>query len=505
MSDSTTDVIVVGAGPGGLLLACELALAGVRCTVLEKRAERSVESRATGLQARSLEMLRLRGLVDDFLARGHVADHFRLSLGSARIDLRCLDTDFQQLNVCPQSVTEELLEARAVALGAQVERAAEVIGLRQDPDGVTVDVRRDGTVVQDRAGWVVGCDGAHSVVRESLGLEFAGKTYPYNVYVADLRMARPPDDGMLVQVNRHGLVVAIDYGTGLWRLGVVDRQSPRPNREPVTRDEIGAALTRIFGRDLEPGDPVWTSRFVFHKRQATSYRQGRVLLAGDAAHVHAPLGAQGLNICLQDAMNLGWKLASVAKGWSSESLLDTFERERRPVAHRVLEATDRAMRVMMSTRPLVRMLRRVVIPTVLGLRPAHRFIAEQISGLATAYVPRDHQDHSGLVGRRLPEVTLRQSDGSVYPLSRLFLKGEFVLIDQTDSRFDEVCGLWKGRLRHVRARVVGDSPFGAYEGVLVRPDGYCAWVGTWADVALLRSALREYCGEPGQRLALGSL
>jgi 2-polyprenyl-6-methoxyphenol hydroxylase-like FAD-dependent oxidoreductase len=494
------DVIVVGAGPGGLFLACELALAGLRCKVLERRTQRSAESRATGLQARSLEILQLRGLAEEFLARGYAADHFRLSLGLARIDLRRLATDFQQLNVCPQSVTEELLERRASQLGAVVERGALVTGLRQDDAGVVLGVSRAEGAATEHASWVVGCDGAHSVVRESAGLGFPGKTYPYNVFVSDLRLGRPPDDGMLVQVNRHGLVVAIDFGNGSWRMGVVDRQRPRPAGEPVRLEEVGMALSRIFGRDLQPHEQAWGSRFVFHNRHATAYRRGRVIVAGDAAHVHAPLGAQGINISIQDSMNLGWKLAAVVRGQAPTALLDSYERERRPVADRVLAATDHAMRVMMSDRLPVRALRRVMIPTVLGIRPAHHFIAGQISGIATSY-RRKGAGRDSLVGCRVPNASLHTADGTVQPLSGQFSSGCFVLVDQAGGRLTEAAAPWQESVRLVTARIRNCPSFESQAGVLIRPDGYCAWAGKAADGNGLRAALREWCGEPGRQPA----
>jgi 2-polyprenyl-6-methoxyphenol hydroxylase-like FAD-dependent oxidoreductase len=229
----------------------------VDCTVLERRAGRSQESRATGLQARTLELLAMRGIVDRFLARGYPHDHYRVSLGSARIDLRRLNTNYQQLNICPQCTTEELLEQRARELGAVIQRRTEVIGVHEKDDGVLVTVRGDDGESVRRADWVVGFDGSHSIVRESADIGFPGKSYPYNVFVADVRLGAPPADGMLIEVSRHGLVVAIDYGDGWWRLGCVDHEPQRPPREPVTLRETRETVERIFGRDLQPYDMRW--------------------------------------------------------------------------------------------------------------------------------------------------------------------------------------------------------------------------------------------------------
>ncbi|MFL6073204.1 MAG: FAD-dependent monooxygenase [Mycobacteriales bacterium] len=507
MVSSTSDVIVVGAGPGGLMLACELALAGVRCRVLEQREHRSAESRALGLQARTLELLELRGLADRFLDAGHALDHFRLTVGPARIDLDCLDTNFQQLNICPQSTTEQLLEDRAAELGARIERGMTVLGVSQDADGVEVRVRdgrgRSRTL---RAGWVVGADGTRSVVRESAGIPFDGSTYRYNVIVGDVRLARPPADGMLVEVGRQGLVVAIDFGTGWWRMGVVNRNAPRPSREPVSLAELDAALAEVFGHPLGPSRPLWTSRFLFQRRQAAVYRRDRVFLLGDAAHVHAPLGAQGLNLSLHDAMNLGWKLAGAIRHGAPAALLDTYEHERRPIAGRVLAATDRAIRLLMSPAPPARALRRAVIPRVTGFRRSHQFLAGQVSGIAIGYPPADGRRHQPVTGRRVPDLPLRPAAGgrpgaeAGQTLYGHFRSGQFVLLDQTGG-LREVAAPWGDRVVTVRGAVAADGPFSRYAGLLCRPDGYCAWAGGRHDALALRAALREWCGEPRERIA----
>ncbi len=496
MGDSDNEVVVVGAGPGGLFLACELALAGVGCTVLERRTHRSRESRATGLQARTLELLDMRGMVDRFLARGYPHDYYRFNLGSARIDLRCLDTNYQQLNVCPQSVTEELLEEQAQSLGARIERDAEVLDLRQDADSVELRVRGRGCERWERASWVVGYDGAQSAVRRSAGIDFPGKTYPFNVFAADVRLAKAPRDGMLVEVNPQGLVVAIDYGDGWWRMGCVEQRPSRPQDEPVTISEVRDTLARIFGYDLGPSEPRWTSRFRFHKREASAYRRGRILLGGDAAHVHAPLGAQGLNISMQDAMNLGWKLAAVARGHAPSTLLDSYEQERRAVGRRVLAATDRAMSMMMSQRIPVRMVRRILVPALTRLPGTHRVLAGQISNVALSYPPNGAGRRDTLVGSRVPDLTLRYADGRTQRLYEHFRTGQFVFVDHLGGSLGATCDPWGDRFVRVRASIREDTAGQPRQAFLCRPDGYFAWSGSQDDGAGLRAALRKWCGEP---------
>ncbi|MGK5533890.1 FAD-dependent monooxygenase [Streptomyces sp. URMC 129] len=493
-STADSQVLIVGAGPGGLLLACELALAGVTCTVLERRTTPSVQSRATGLQPRTLELLAMRGLVGDFLKAGSPRDHYRVTVGRARVGLTHLDTAYQQLGICRQSVTEGILEDRARSLGVHVERGVQVLDVRQSLDSVVVRVSRDGRTEELRVPWVVGFDGVRSTVRETAGIGFPGKTYPYNVMAGDVRLARTPEDGMLVKVSREGLVVAIDFGDGTWRMGAVDRRPPRPMDEPATLEELRDMLTRIFGYDLHPYDATYTARFKFHNRHATEYRRGRILIGGDAAHTHAPLGAQGLNISCQDAVNLGWKLASVIRHGAPEALLDTYERERRPIATRVLRATDRGMHMLMSPALPLRAIRRAVVPTVTTLPVTHRLLAGQISNLAFSYPPARPDRHAKLVGQRLPDTPVRHEDGSLRPLFDLFRSGRFVLLDQTDGQFEPVHEQWPDQVLTARVRLEGPPHVAAHDLVLSRPDGYCAWAGSRRDTEGLRAALREWCG-----------
>lgn len=498
MTSSDNHVTVVGAGPGGLLLAGELALAGVPCTVLERRAGPSAESRAVGLQARTLELLQLRNIADRFTAPGNPLGYFRITVGPARLDLSGLDTSFQQLTILPQSQTEQLLEEWAVSLGARVQRGTEVLGLEQDDGGVTLRVRHGGASSEQRADWVVGCDGSHSTVRASADIGFPGKTYPYSIVVGDVRLDSPPADGMLIEVGQAGLVVAIDFGNGWWRMGVVTLDPPRPSSERPDLAELRSGLTRIFGYDLGPRDPLWMTRFRFHKRHATTYRRSRVLLLGDAAHVHAPLGAQGLNMSMQDAMNLGWKLAAVITRRAPDALLDSYERERRPVSSRVLKATDMAIRVMMSQRPPVRAARRMVIPSVLRIPHGHQTMAGYVSGLAWSYPSPGSGGSAGLTGQRIPDVRLRAPGGVSRQFSEFFRAGQFVLLDQTGGHLAGAAKAWGDRVVFAVAEIEDRPYLAAYDAILSRPDGYCAWAGGRDDSGALLSALREWCGRPGR-------
>jgi 2-polyprenyl-6-methoxyphenol hydroxylase-like FAD-dependent oxidoreductase len=436
----------------------------------------------------------MRGLVGEFLKAGNPRDHYRLTVGRARIDLTHLDTAYQQLGICRQSVTEGILEDRARSLGATIRRGVEVVDVRQSVDSVLVRVNEHGMSREFKTSWLVGFDGVRSTVREGAGIRFPGKTYPYNVMAGDVRLARTPEDGMLVKVSRAGMVVAIDFGDGTWRMGAVDRRPPRAPDDPADLEELRDMLTRIFGYDLHPYDATYTARFRFHNRHATEYRRGRILIGGDAAHTHAPLGAQGLNISCQDAVNLGWKLASVIRHNAPESLLDTYERERRPIAKRVLKATDRGMHVMMSPALPVRAIRRVVVPTVTTLPVTHRLLAGQISNLAFAYPPKDDAGHAQLVGKRLPDTPVLHEDGSLRPLFDLFRTSRFVLLDQTGGAFEPVQEQWQDQVTTAHVRLEGPPHVASYDLILSRPDGYCAWAGSRSDTEGLRAALQRWCG-----------
>lgn len=494
-----SDVIVVGAGPTGLMLSRELALAGVKCRVLERRAEATSESRALGLQARTLEIFDMRGIADEIVSEGNPIRRVRLSPGRSLLNLEKLDTRFGQLHITPQSRTESILERRAKPFGVTVERGTEVIGVTQFRDHVLVRVRdaEHEHEWEEPARWVVGCDGPYSVVRRSQHIDFPGKTYPYTIIVADVRLARQPHDPLLIRVGRHGLVVFTDFGNGWFRMGVIDRKKPWSD-DPVSLDEVRSTLSSLFGYDVGPSDPLWTSRFRIQERQAAAYRSGRVLLAGDAAHVHSPLGGQGLNLGLQDAMNLGWKLAAVVHGHVGEELLDTYAPERRRVSNGVIKATDIATRVMTSGQTALRALRHLVVPIALRLTRSHQWLAGGLSGISVRYPDagaKDRAPDGWGPGARLPDVEIVRPDRSAHSLFRAMRQGTFVLIDQTGGHLGSVAEPWRDRVRVMNGRV-SRRALANFGGILSRPDGYCAWAGTRADVGGLSAALRRWAGRP---------
>ncbi|WP_327433154.1 FAD-dependent oxidoreductase [Streptomyces sp. NBC_01236] len=494
-------VIVVGAGPTGLALACELAAAGVSCTVLERRLAPSTQSRAMGLYSRTMEVLDLRGHADALVALGRPVSRMVPARG-ARVDFAELDTRFPYLNVIPQSRTEQVLQQRALDLGVTIERGTEVFGLTQDGSGVTLQVRAGGGEWEESADFVVGCDGAHSVVRELAGIAFRGRTYDIAPVLADVRLRKPPPDDVLIVSGGGGVVVSVPYGDGLYRVAVARRDRPW-TREPVTLDELSEVLTGALGFDPGPYEPEWLARFKIHQRIADQYRIGRVLLAGDAAHLHSPLGGQGLNLGIQDAVNLGWKLGAEVQGWAPVGLLDSYEVERRPQAERILRATDRATRAATSASAGVTAVRRAVLAKALSYRRVRKVAGETISGLRNGYVRRGAPGggSSVRVGQRVPDLTVPRVGGSPVRLYSLMRDGRFLLLDLVeDGRRAAVTEAWGSRVSPVRVGVaVPELP--GVSALLVRPDGYAAWVDGAEDAdggeERLRRALHQWCGVEG--------
>ncbi|MFE7153775.1 FAD-dependent monooxygenase [Streptomyces sp. NPDC057636] len=451
-------VIVVGSGPTGLLLAGDLAAAGVSVTVVEKRPHGiSNLSRAFVLHARTLEQLDARGLADGIEAKGQALD--RLSLfGRLAVDLSDLPSRFQHLLVLPQYEVEAALQRRATDAGVKFSYESEVTGLAQDADGVTLQVRTgDGESTTMRAAYVVGTDGMRSAVRESVGLPFPGKSVIRSVVLADVKLAEEPENVLTVNAVGDAFAFIAPFGDGYYRVIGWNRARNVPESAPLDLDEIKEVTRRALGRDYGMREARWMSRFHSDERQAPAYRVGRVLLAGDAAHVHTPAGGQGMNTGLQDAANLGWKLAAVVDGRAGQSLLDTYEAERHPVGKAVLRSSGGIVRLAMANRPWT-LAARAALTAFLGhVRPARTRMVGRLTGIGVAY--RAPRGAHRLVGTRVPDVTLKE--GRLYEVLR---QGTFVLIvpegahDKGDDRY--AVTHWASERR---------------TSLLVRPDGYVAW------------------------------
>ncbi|MEU9989700.1 FAD-dependent monooxygenase [Streptomyces sp. NPDC048045] len=471
-------VLVVGSGPTGLLLAGDLAVAGVPVTVLEKRPHGiSNLSRAFVLHARTLEQLDARGLADDLEAAGRPLDRLRL-FGRLTLDLGTLPSRFNHLLVLPQYEVEKVLERRAVEAGADFRYETEVTGLAQDADGVTVQARGpEGRTKSLRADYVVGTDGMRSAVREAIGLPFPGRSVIRSVVLADVRLAEKPPNLLTVNAVGDAFAFLAPFGDGYYRVIGWHRGRNVPDREPLGLAEVQEITRLALGRDFGMHDARWMSRFHSDERQAPAYRVGRVFLAGDAAHVHTPAGGQGMNTGLQDAANLGWKLAAAVHGHADPDLLDSYQAERHPVGRSVLRSSGGIVRLAMAKRPWTLAARAALTAFLGAVGPARRKVVGQVTGIGYRY-PAPRGAHR-LTGTRVPDVALA-GGGRLYEALR---GGRFVLI--TPEPYEG------GRAERLAvARWAGERR----ATVLVRPDGYVAWAADSADTARIETAVTAYLG-----------
>ncbi|MFJ7147664.1 FAD-dependent monooxygenase [Streptomyces sp. NPDC100445] len=480
---ATPRVLVVGAGPTGLLLAGDLATAGVPVTVLEKRPHRlSNLSRAFVLHARTLEQLDARGLADELEALGQPLDRLGL-FGGLTIDLTGLPSRFNHLLVLPQYEVEKVLERRAAEAGADFRHETEVTGLTQDATGVTVRARGPrGDTETFRAAYVVGTDGMRSAVRQAVGLPFPGRSVIRSVVLADVRLAEPPPTVLTAAAVGDAFAFLAPFGDGYHRVIGWNRARDVPDSEPLDLDEIRETVRLALGRDFGMHDARWMSRFHSDERQAPAYRAGRVFLAGDAAHVHTPAGGQGMNTGLQDAANLGWKLAAVAGGHADAGLLDSYQAERHPVGRAVLRSSGGIVRLAMARRPWALAARAALTAFVGAAAPVRRRLVGQVTGIGYRY-PAPRGAHP-LTGARVPDVALA-GGGRLHESLR---GGRFVLIAP------EPYEAGPGRADRL---AVARWASGRCTTVLVRPDGYVAWAADAATPARTAAALDRHLGPTG--------
>jgi 2-polyprenyl-6-methoxyphenol hydroxylase-like FAD-dependent oxidoreductase len=491
-------VVIAGGGPTGLMLAGELALAGVDVVIVERRATQELESqRAGGLYSRTIEVLDQRGIADRFLSEGQEAQV--TGFASTRLDISDFPTRHNYGLALWQSHIERILAGWVAELEVPLHRELDVTGFAQDDTGVDVQLS-DGRSL--RAKYLVGCDGARSLIRKAAGIEFPGWDPTTSSLIAEVEMAEEPelgihtDDrgthalGKLEYEIRDGEVVYKDGGT----VGVMLTEERVVQDGEPTLGDLREALIGVYGTDYGVHSPSSISRFTDMTRQAAAYRDRRVLLAGDAAHVHAPDGGQGLNTGVQDAVNLGWKLAQVVNGTSPEGLLDTYQAERHPVAARVLRIT---MAQVALRRPDDRIKALGdIVSELLGMDEPRTRIAGMVSGLDIHY---DLGEGHELLGRRMPDLDLATADGPLRVFELLHdAKPVLLNLGQADS-FDITP--WTDRIQLVDATDGGEwelpvlGVVTAPTAVLVRPDGYVAWVGAPVDPGL-PDALTIWFGPP---------
>lgn len=506
-------VVIVGAGPTGVMLAIELARRGLEVRVLDKQPSRPAETRAIGIHARTLEVMHQLGMVEEFLALGHrvggVIFHLR---GRRRAQVRFgrLDTPYPFLLTLSQEQTQRILDERLESLGVSIERGVDVVDVRQDPEGAEVLIAAPGREREQVLGarWVVGCDGVHSIVRRRLGLSFDGEDYGQDWLMAEVRTDWPmPSDRFHIFAHSPAVLAMFPLSSSRWRLFLAQVPNRGPERQAPDMEEIERLVAQRGPKGMRVSDPTLFATFRCYLRSTKTMRSGRVLIAGDAAHVHSPAGGQGLNTGLHDAFNLGWKLALVAEGQAPPALLDTYQAERVPIATSVLALTHGLVRTFSMASSRKRFVRDLVLPIAMSTPVAQRRYTRRLSQLAHNYrggplaAPAGRMARGGVApGDQLPAVTGLQRDGKSVCTLDLLRPPAHTLLVLTGSRGDHKMALqaiarmepWASVVQTI---VIGEEPldsesvgdpglrahrrYDALDGqlLLARPDGYLATRG----------------------------
>jgi 2-polyprenyl-6-methoxyphenol hydroxylase-like FAD-dependent oxidoreductase len=546
-SKGETDVLVVGGGPTGLVMAAELAVRGIGCRIIDKAPVRSQHTRALVVQARSLELLQKMGIADELVARGRrtikvtpFVDGHRtldLELGDIGVD----DTPYPFLLLVSQAETERVLKEHLEELGTKVERPVELLTFTQDSEGANAQLRGgDGREETVRARYIVGADGAHSVVRKTVGLSFEGEAYPQDFVLADVELDWEGEEGRLYFfLSREGLLAVFPLaGPSTYRLIATRSEDAPPDAGDPTLEEFQQLATELSALPMRLHNPGWLARFRLHHRGVNSYRSGRAFVAGDAAHIHSPAGGQGMNTGIQDAYNLAWKLALVVQGRAPDSFLDSYHEERHPVGQRLLHTTDRMFSVAATHNPMLITLRNFLaprlLPQVLGERSrrarAFRFVSQlgikyPDSSIVDEYLHGADQEfrHGPAAGHRAPDGPLHLAeDGrqvSLFSCLRgnphhlLLFGGQIPVADgwSPGSGLRALAAEYEGLLEpcsifarepaqaEIEAPVYVDESGLVHERYgmkaagyyLIRPDGYVAFRAMGLDLQPLRAYLQR--------------
>jgi len=482
---SEHEVVIAGGGPTGLMLAAELKLTGVDVVIIERRANQHVDgSRARGLHSRAVEVLDQRGIAERFISEGQ--QHPSVGFGGVRLDISDFPTRHNYLLGLLQSKFEPILAGWVGELGVPIMRSREVTSFAQDDSGVTIEVS-DGQSLQ--ADYLVGCDGGSSLIRKIAGIDFPGLDASISYIIAEVKMDGEPEFG--TRPEGGGIGKAADGES----IGVVVSEKVVKQADEPSMDELREALISTYGTDSGLRSINWISRFSDATRQAASYRNGRVLLAGDAAHIHPPQGGQGLGTGIQDAVNLGWKLAQVVNKTSPESLLDSYHTERHPVGARVLQNTR--AQIVLSKPDGQHVALREIMAELLGMDEPRKHIVGMLSGLDIHY---DLGEGHPLLGRRMPDLDLQTADG-IKRVFTLLHNAQPVLLNLSESDSFDISP-WANRVQLINAKYDGAwelpvlGKVAAPQAVLIRPDGYVAWTGDLIDIEL-PYALEKWFGEAG--------
>jgi 2-polyprenyl-6-methoxyphenol hydroxylase-like FAD-dependent oxidoreductase len=502
MTTSSRDcqVLVVGAGPTGLVLAAQLLARGIDTRIVDKGDGPARESRAVSVHARTLELLDTMGLADIFIEHGQRMRRFRMYAGNRsllNLDMTCNGSRYGFILNLAQSETERLLRTRVHELGGVIEQRTELTGACERGDGVDATVRdAGGRATEIRAGYVAGCDGAHSKVRHELGVAFEGQPYAQDFLLADVALdgAGSEDASHLFFRPDGRTLVCLPMGRHRWRL-VMPNAGDRAGRPP-TFEEIQEQVEQRAPRRITVSDPGWMACFRCHLRSTTAYRRGRVLLAGDAAHIHTPAGGQGMNTGMMDAGNLAWKLALAAGGHAADSLLDTYQTERLPAGVNTLGFTNKIFQWSTMRHPVKRAVRDVLVPAATHLPAVQRRAARRLSQISVSYPASPLVQAAGgrrepKPGHRFPDVEVRTEKGAIQ-LYRVLGGGRHVLlVSSAEARAALDC---TGLSRYPWLVDVVEGCSGARDGfALVRPDGILAVRGPGKDVHRVTAYLRQLC------------
>ena len=486
-----TQAAIIGGGPVGLMLASELALAGVKTTVIERLKKTVPYSKALIMHPRTLELFAMRGILERFLEKGTKVSSGHFSMLDTRLDFSRLDTKQNYSLMLPQAETERMLEEYASSLGADIIRGAEAVAVTQTDDGVETVFRDESGIRTLHSLYAAGTDGAGSIVRKQAGIAFSGTDADLTGTLCDAALKHPPESSFFSTCRLEGSVVIIPLTDGLFRVLIVSPHVPQKRKEErVTEDELKEDLRRICGTDFGLSDPVWMSRFGNAERQAEQYRSGRIFVAGDAAHIHFPAGGQGLNTGLQDAVNLGWKLAAQMKGKAAPHLLDSYHQERHSTGKEVLHNIKTQIKLMDFTESGMAL--RETMTALLDFQESNRLLAGKVSALDLHYEPDAELPPHTLNGKRLPDIELTLHDGRPARLYDFLRKGGFVLLSLRGSI---PAGIDTDSVAAVRAELAETrADWNDVHTVLIRPDGHAAWAaggsGREAEEAVLAGFVR---------------
>ncbi|MBE9075991.1 FAD-dependent monooxygenase [Romeria aff. gracilis LEGE 07310] len=514
-----TDVLVTGAGPTGLTAAVELVRRDVKVRIIERRSQPSTRSKALVIHARTLEFMDILGVADDMVRRGYTSPGIDFSANAQnplRANMYGLDTRFPFILILPQAETEAILERRLNELGVQVERNCKLTQFTETQDGVRSTVENaDGSSFEIESRYLVGADGAHSIVRKTLGLPFEGASYDWTAFLGDVHLhGHHAEGGTEQHSNDRGLAFIVPFDDGSHRIVTIDRKyQGDPKKSDLSLEELQESISAILEKPVELSDPVWLTRWGSSLRLASQYRVGRVFLGGDATHTHSPAGGQGLNTGVQDAFNLGWKLGLVVKGQAPATLLDTYNAERHPIGKKILRTSDFLLRSLLLRQPILRSLRELLFRLLIPLPFVQRSLALNLSGLGIQYDTGD----GDMTGQRIPDMALMTGEHDIVRLYELLRFPGYTLLlfinpDQaraTRGAIDTITGYSDDGLRlHIvlnnglpELHQFGASTLVDYRGdfetrlgaktgraLLLRPDGYVAFdLDQWDEGAIANS------------------